>query len=570
MTLNCFIVNGRYFIPLKYFTQDKNKNKPLLDFIKINCCFHIPYMNRAHEFKTKIEKQYLLTSLVINGQNIKCISLPLFWKDFDWTTIPIEDRDIQGDSLDLDECEEADNIIENELGNIKDFVSKYKLPQLVDTRIKGDPILNLDRHLIKPSLTENQLNYDLFPNQQIIYDCIQSQMNKTQSATAVVQTGNGKTIIGLHCIKVKTLIICHMKSICDVWFTSANNFFNHSQTPLSHSERVKVGFYTRDMDISKYDIIISTFQRVLTQPCEVFNKSIGLLIIDEAHHIGANLLRKVIEKVNCKSLALTATPDRLDGKTNFVYWGVGPCCYYEVAKFDIPTTLHNIHITIPPGKVHKSVPKLTEHDMLNHLKNDITRNNFIASKVSSLEFVNKQILIFVERAEHAEILSALIAGSQTYIGANKPPTKSYVPKGKKRLKLDSESEHVDIVSSDIYIEQPFARIVIATYHAFGEGKNNPEFQVVLFASPRPRLIQPVGRAVRKSKLIVNKTVDVFLLIDHVFPSCERKFAKASKYFPKSFTNLTISQESWINTDLTYSLNYLKRETVQSIEQLPML
>ena len=574
------IANGKMYIPLVLFTMNKGEYKEMLTHIKKYCVFHVPYMNREKQMVTKIEKQFQLTEINIDNVSTKVVELPLFWTEFDDRLIPMEDFVLDEDENENEngqETNEAESLtcsygdIEDEIEEIKPhildwkintigFSKKFKLHLLIkfiDYRITGSPFLfskmtrlGIEIQTIEGRQFQEQLTnpaYNLYPNQVIIYDKIINSLDMTKGATAVVQTANGKTVIGFHVIanrKVKTLVVVHMRDLGDMWYVCGKNIFMN---------KLKIGIYSKHMKIDDYDIIIATIQTVIRKPASLFNQSIGLLIVDEAHHIGAIYLQKVLQKVNCQTLALTATPERIDGKTNSVYWGIGNCCYYENAIFDIPATLIEYEISVPKSLCSKWVAKYSDFDIGVHLMNDLTRNQIICDLCCSDRFKNKHILIFVHRVEHATKLAALIPGAQSYVGENKPkPSTCKLKEGQ---------------DPPIYYELPFARVVVATYAAFSEGKNNPEFEVVVIASQKPRQIQPLGRGVRKSKIIVDKHVTIIEIIDTIFYKMKRKYNRAKKYIIKSFKNLSIETIEVTNKDPSYLLKtdpYIK--SIQSFEQ----
>lgn len=488
-----YIINGKLYIPEQLFKKGRKLVEvgiywdQLLKGIKENCILEIPgYDIVRRRPKTKKEAVYYKKIIEINETKFNCFVLPIHW---------------------IDHLEETNPSLYQ--------LCKTYLPKIIDTRVSGVEFKN--------SLKEFKSSTQLYPTQLHILQQILDELNKSKGTVAVAQTGRGKTVIGcsvIETLKTKTLIVTHRNDIIDIWKNALDSYFNGSYNTDDVLPRVLISVYYKGIDIDKYDIIIATYHGIITNPTN-WDNQVGLLLIDEVHHVAAKYLSLVTQKVNCLTLGLTATPDRSDNRTNFIFWTIGKCCYREDAQFVLPATFHVINIKIENQyRIHKSVSKLSDHAMLKFISEDEERNKYIAHLCMSEENINKHILVFVEYVKHARSICSLIPGSQTFTGEDFPK----ISNSQKKLGYN-------------FCKHPMARVIIATYRMFGEGLNNPELQVIILAHPKPSVIQPIGRGVRESRVLQNKTVDVYYLVDTCWNSCKKKYFQASSYIESAFIDL---------------------------------
>jgi hypothetical protein len=144
--------------------------------------------------------------------------------------------------------------------------------------------------------------------------------------------GFGKTTVALALsahLKTRTMIVVHKEFLANQWVDKINEF-----CPGATIGRVQGNIF----DIEK-DFVIALIQTMCMRDFEVraFD-SVGLLIVDEAHHIGAPAFSQFMFKICPKfTLGLTATPERKDGLTRLLYWFLGPE-FYRVERVNQGTT----------------------------------------------------------------------------------------------------------------------------------------------------------------------------------------------------------------------------------------
>ena len=153
--------------------------------------------------------------------------------------------------------------------------------------------------------------------------------------------GFGKTTVALALsaqLKVRTMIVVHKEFLANQWVDKIKEF-----CPSATIGRVQ-GMCMREFDKKAFD-------------------SIGLLVVDEAHHIGAPAFSQFMFKVCPRyTLGLTATPERKDGLTRLLYWFLGPE-FFKVERVNQGTTkVTTLNYT---DEAFKESPPVTRFGQLN-------------------------------------------------------------------------------------------------------------------------------------------------------------------------------------------------------------
>ena len=134
-----------------------------------------------------------------------------------------------------------------------------------------------------------------------------------------IHCGAGKTVMALNIIsqlKVKTLVIVHKEFLLRQWKERIEQFL----------PGVKIGRIQGEiMDTQDKQIVIGMLQSLSMKdyPRKLFQQ-FGLTIIDECHHIGAEVFSRALFTVVSKyMLGLSATMERKDGLTKVFKMFIG-------------------------------------------------------------------------------------------------------------------------------------------------------------------------------------------------------------------------------------------------------
>ena len=136
-------------------------------------------------------------------------------------------------------------------------------------------------------------------------------------------TGSGKTSIALYImcqLKVKTLIIVHKSFLLQQWIERIKQFIPNASIGIIQGQV---------FDVAGKSIVIGMLQTLSMKDFkyEQFSE-FGLTIVDETHHIGAEVFCRALIKISTQyMIGLSATPNRKDGLTKVIHWFIGPTAY---------------------------------------------------------------------------------------------------------------------------------------------------------------------------------------------------------------------------------------------------
>jgi superfamily II DNA or RNA helicase len=266
--------------------------------------------------------------------------------------------------------------------------------------------------------------------------------------------GAGKTATSLAVashFRVRTMILVHKEFLADQWIENIKRF-----SPQSTIGRVQGDTF----DIEK-DFVVCMIQTLSQREFQwnLFD-SIGMLIVDECHHICARVFSQCMFKLCPKYiLGLSATPDRKDGLTCVLHWFIGPTCF-ELKRESEGVTVIPVHYAsrLEGSSLAESITLLTQDD---------ARNEVILNLIHTID-TSRNILVLTDRREHVQFLAdRLDAG--IYMG------------GMKQEQLDESAKK---------------RIIVGTFSLAQEGLDIPKLDTVIFATPKSDIVQAAGRILR--------------------------------------------------------------------------
>jgi superfamily II DNA or RNA helicase len=313
--------------------------------------------------------------------------------------------------------------------------------------------------------------------------------------------GYGKTVCAVALsaqLKVRTMIVVHKEFLANQWRDRIQHF-----CPGATIGRVQGDVF----DVEK-DFVIAMIQ---TMCMREFDKkafdSIGLLVVDEAHHIGAPAFSQFMFKICPKfTLGLTATPERKDGLTRLLYWFLGPE-FFRIERANQRST--KVQVLNYMDEAFKESPPVTRFGQLNMagMINIVTeleaRNDLIVETAREAFNEGRRVLVLTDRREHCFYLqNRLGSNSALYIG------------GMKEADLSKSAE---------------APIVIATFQLAHEGLDIPALDTVILATPKSDIKQSIGRIMRETAGKLNDPL-IFDVADQwsVFFAMHRKRLKVYK------------------------------------------
>ena len=325
-----------------------------------------------------------------------------------------------------------------------------------------------------------------------------------------LHTGGGKTVCALYIasrLRLPTLVVVHNSFLRDQWIDRVKAFLPNA----------RIGRVQADVcDVADKDIVIVMLQTLSMKELDInLFKPIGLVIVDECHHIASEVFVQALPKVTSKyMLGLSATPDRKDKLMFAIHWFLGPLLYksdtgdsvdtkvnVEVYEYQNDDAEFNEIVTSSQGMV--SVPI-----MVNKLTACADRTAWLCRIIEDVMDTDRQMLVLSDRVQHCE---DLLAG--------------LTPELKEKACILSTA-----VKSDVRTEYCKAKgILIATYSMCKEGFDVPTLNTLLMATPRPDIDQIVGRILRVEKK--GRLVHP-LIIDIVDPQFRRQFGQRNSLYKK--------------------------------------
>lgn len=327
-----------------------------------------------------------------------------------------------------------------------------------------------------------------------------------------LHTGGGKTVCALYIasqLRVPTLVIVHNSFLRDQWEERVRAFLPNA----------RIGRIQGDAcEVEGRDVIIAMLQTLSMKdiPISTF-KPIGLVIVDECHHIASEVFVQALPKVTSKyMLGLSATPTRKDGLMHVAHWFLGPLLFnsdkgatedpdiqVEVYEYKNDDPTFNEVIYNRQGVMFTSL-------MINKLTECVDRTRWLSEIITDVmtESNDRQMLVLTDRVQHTKDLLAALP--------------------------DSLRERAAILSQDVHAHKrgeycATKKILIATYSMCKEGFDVPTLNTLLMATPRPDIDQIVGRILRveKSARITNP-----LILDIVDPQFRRQFQERNGLYKK--------------------------------------
>ena len=292
--------------------------------------------------------------------------------------------------------------------------------------------------------------------------------------------GTGKTVMAI-CAMARfgrrAAVIVHKDFLMTQWRDRIRTFCPDA----------KVGLVQRDTcDYEDKDIVIcmlhSIVQKANRYPSAFF-ASVGLVVVDECHHIAARTFSKVLRPFPASHrLGLTATAERKDRLTHVLHWLLGPTVFRIQRRAGAATTtkvpmVEQIqHKPTTWKEIRTKRGQILFTKMITKMVEDEDRNKMIATKVRALVEEGRRVLVVSDRRKHLSHLQQMLSDVPTamYVGES-------TKKGKRKREDDKDK----------------ASVLFTTYMMGEEGLDLPFLDTLVMVTPRKSLEQIIGRILRK-------------------------------------------------------------------------
>ena len=367
------------------------------------------------------------------------------------------------------------------------YFENERFPEMVDTR----PV---PKKANIPFI--GKIRKDLYQDQ-----AVQKFFETSSGGVLCLDVGFGKTICALAIaskLGLRTMILVHKEFLMNQWIDRIRTF----------CPGASIGIVQQDKCEIEHDFVLTMIHTLSQKPFEPGKfSSIGLLIIDEAHHIGARVFSQSMFKLCPKwTLGLTATPDRKDQLGHLLNWFLGPTFFVarrenqtKVATRCIQFSYSN-EVRIPLNRMGK----VNLSELVTMLTEDPERNQVIIDTVRHLD-TSRNILILSDRRNHCMFLASELNGG-LYMG------------GMKQEEL-CESEK--------------RRIIVATFSQAHEGLDIPKLDTIILATPHSDVRQAVGRILRETPGKVNHPL-IIDCVDKIGPLVYMYYKRKALYKSQGF------------------------------------
>ena len=304
--------------------------------------------------------------------------------------------------------------------------------------------------------------------------------------------GYGKTATALAIaskLKRKTIIVVHKEFLANQWRERIAQFCPKSTVGLIQGDT---------WNVDGHDFVLAMIQTLCVREHspDQFNM-FGLVIVDEAHHVGAPAFSKTMFKVSPEfTLGLTATPERKDGLTCILYWFLGSIFYdFSPSSSETETELKRIdftHESFKSGPILNKFGKVSMAHMVNHLVEIPERNQLIMQHLRDAISRKRRILLLSDRRGHCEWIHEQLGEgvSGLYLGGMK------------------QDEHEKAAKK---------QVVVATFTLAYEGLDIPELDTLFLVTPHSDVKQAVGRIMRRpGKKEIYDFVDKWSVLTNMF------------------------------------------------------
>ena len=351
--------------------------------------------------------------------------------------------------------------------------------------------------------------------------------------------GQGKTIMALNIIsklKLKTLVIVHKEFLMNQWIERISQFL-----PTARVGKIQ----GQIIDIQDKDIVIGMLQSLSmkTYPEDTFT-SFGFTIVDETHHIGAEIFVRSLFQVTTKyMLGLSATMTRKDGLTKVFKLFIGDIVYKHIDNQQ-HNVLVNVHTFSTPDEDFNNIilnfqgqPQYSS--MISKISNFSPRSDFII-EILTYNLNNNPNQQAIILTNNKSMLNYLYDSIKHHNVANS--SVGYYIGGMKEA---------DLKKSEGY------KIILATYAMAAEALDIKTLTTLIMASPKTDVTQSIGRILRTKHtqptvIDIADTHDVF----------QNQLKKRIVYYKKQ--NYTVN--IYDNNSLTVykNLNYIPKKPTKPV------
>lgn len=385
---------------------------------------------------------------------------------------------------------------------------------------------------------------ELREEQKEVYNTMIDKLKEKKGAILQASAGCGKTIMCLKIItelKKKALIIVNKVSLLNQWQEEIKRFIPDARIGIIQG--------SKNCDTEDKDIIVGMLHSLarIDYPKEKLTE-IGMVCVDEIHHMGAKVFSQVFFKVTSYyTLGLSATPNRADGLEYVFKWHIGEVeCKKVIESKGKEPVVKIVKLKLKQDE-YKEVKKkdyrgketILYTSMLSELVKMNERNKIIVKIIKEKvkergENEKRKILVLSDRIEHLEKLREIYEAEKE----DEQYTSDFFLGGMKSEQLKNAKK---------------AMIIFATYKAFGEGVDEKDLNCLILTTPKKyvngiqmnkkrdngSLEQIVRRIIRKDHLELHPEI---IDINDDFSVYKTQSNSRKIFYKKHFTKYILKSE----------------------------
>lgn len=401
----------------------------------------------------------------------------------------------------------------------------------------------IDYNLILGDQVEYSWNESITPRDYQKY-AIKEAVTSEQGCI-ILPAGGGKTLVGMKIIQEigrKALWITHTRDLMKQSAMNAKKYLG-----------VTPGYYGAGIFDSSKDVTIATIQTLNSREyaCDELSKKIGVIIIDECHHVPTDFFIKVLKKFpTARIYGVTATPSRKD-KMDFIMHSV---LGEELVRIDREELYKNDSLIIP-----KLIPVYTDfsgnslnldnkainlggdsanwHGLVAALKDDDDRFNLVIDNIIA-NYKNQRTVCLVEWIEYLEKFVSVLR--ERLPNAVIEFTHGSVKQSERdRILKDFSSNKIDILFASKVAREGLDLPNITHLHLITPKKGDSSSKVHDGAA----LEQEVGRVMRPDPNNPNKDAVVFDYVDYNNGILKTQWYTRRRVYKRLKINIPVKEKS---------------------------
>lgn len=320
------------------------------------------------------------------------------------------------------------------------------------------------------------MSFELRDYQRECVDAIHGHFQSHDRQLVQLPTGSGKTVILWQFIKEsgkKALVIAPTRELTEQIFETGKRIEGRDKVHLK-----------RKSYIPRYKHLVMTPQALTWMVKRGEAVNFDILVIDEAHRSQAKTYRCLMDEFPVPVLGLTATPERMDGKSLIDVFGK---ITYQKTFYDLMQSGHLCDLECWKIKTNVKIPRMEEKNgdfTSSALKMlDIDSRNELIYKIYSEKCYGLKTLVFCLNVEHAMKMATFFSER----GIKSECAYGAMPSSQRRHVLESFLSGRTRVLFNVQL--------------LTEGFDDPGIEALILARPtksKALYCQMIGRGVRPS------------------------------------------------------------------------